>query len=278
RSTGRGSSGGESGSLIIEKIEAGTGRALEDVVFELVKEVGNQEIVVREGTTDADGKLEWKGLKFGDYTLNEVIPEGYLGEESQTVNISSEDPEGIKTLPIENEREIGTAKIVKVDAVTGDKLDGAEFELINQTTDQTYTFTTDENGEVSEEVPFGEYTIAEIAAPNGYRITEDIENITIEVDETTEIEVTNEAIVEVAGQKQWFVDSDRELPETITVELLADGSKVDEQNVTDANDWEYSFTNLDKYDAEGNAIEYTIEEVELDGYVSETDGYNLTNI
>src|SRR5699024_8232512 len=158
------------------------------------------------------------------------------------------------------------------------KLDGAEFELINQTTDQTYTFTTDENGEVSEEVPFGEYTIAEIAAPNGYRITEDIENITIEVDETTEIEVTNEAIVEVAGQKQWFVDSDRELPETITVELLADGSKVDEQNVTDANDWEYSFTNLDKYDAEGNAIEYTIEEVELDGYVSETDGYNLTNI
>src|SRR5699024_1674609 len=136
----------------------------------------------------------------------------------------------------------------------------------------------DENGEISEEVSFGEYTVQEIAAPNGYRITEDIENITIEVGETTEIEVTNEAIVEVAGQKKWIVGTDKELPETITVELLADGSKVDEQDVTDANDWEYSFTNLDKYDVEGNEIEYSIEEVELDGYLSEKDGYNLTNI
>src|SRR5699024_6885992 len=144
-STGGGSAEGETGGLIIEKVETGTDRPLEDVAFELVKTVGSQEIVVREGTTDVDGKLEWKGLKFGDYTLNEVIPEGYLGEEEQTVTISSEDPEGIKTLPIENERETGTAQIVKVDAVTGDKLAGAEFKITNQTTDQTYTFTTDEN-------------------------------------------------------------------------------------------------------------------------------------
>src|SRR5699024_9491325 len=118
--------------------------------------------------------LEWKGLKFGDYTLNEVIPEGYLGEEEQTVTISSEDPEGIKTLTIENERETGTAQIVKVDAVTGEELEGAEFKLTNQTTGQTYTFTTDENGEVSEDVPFGEYIVEEVTAPNGYRVTEDI--------------------------------------------------------------------------------------------------------
>src|SRR5699024_6110543 len=55
-------------------------------------------------------------------------------------------------------------------------------------------------------------------------------------------------------------------------------SKVDEKEVTAEDDWNYSFTNLDKYDAEGNEIEYSIEEVELDGYVSKKDGYDLTNI
>lgn len=277
-STGGGTGEGETGGLTIKKVESGTDRPLEGVAFELAKEVGSQDIVVREGSTDVDGKLEWKGLKFGDYTLNEVIPEGYLGVAEQTVTISSEDPEGLKTLTIENERQVGTAKIVKVDAVTGEELAGAEFKITNKTTGQTYTLTTDENGEISEDVPFGEYTVEEVTAPNGYRVTEDIDNITVEIDETTEIEVTNEAIVEVAGEKTWIADADQELPESITVELLANNSKVNEKEVTAADDWTYSFTNLDKYDAEGNEIEYSIEELALDDYVSEKDGYDLTNI
>src|SRR5699024_10698061 len=71
---------------------------------------------------------------------------------------------------------------------------------------------------------------------------------------------------------------DQEMPESITVELLADDSKIDEKEVTTEDDWTYSFTDLDKYDAEGNEIEYSIEEVEVDGFVSEKDGYHLTNI
>ncbi len=276
-STGGGTGQGETGGLVIEKVEAGTERALEGVAFELVKEVGNQEIVVREGTTDADGKLEWKGLKFGDYMLNEVIPEGYLGEEEQFVTISSEDPEGIKTLTIENDRQTGTAQIVKVDAVTSDKLSGAEFEITNETTGQTYMFTTDENGEISEEVPFGEYTVEEITAPNGYRVTEDIENIIIEIGETTTIEVANIAFVDVAGSKTWISDEDLDHP-TITVYLLANGTQIDDTQASADTNWEYSFTNLDKYDENGEEIVYSIEEVEVDGYLSEKDGFDLTNI
>lgn len=277
-STGGGTGEGTTGELIVEKVENHTDRPLKDVAFKLIKKVGNQEIVVREGTTDTDGKIHWKGLTFGDYTLEEVIPVGYLGEESQEITLSSDAPEGIQTIEIENERQTGSAKIVKIDAVTGEKLADAQFKLVNKTTGQEYTFTTDENGEIVEEVPFGEYTVEEITAPKGYRITKDIDNITIEIDETTEIVVANEAIVEVAGQKSWFDSSDENRPETITVELLANGTKVDEQEVTAENDWTYSFTNLDKYDGSGEEIKYSIEEVTVDGYVSQKDGFNLTNI
>src|SRR5699024_10719839 len=187
-------------------------------------------------------------------------------------------PEGIQTITIENERQIGTAKIVKIDAVTGEKLADAQFKLVNKSTGQEYTFTTDENGEIVEEVPFGEYTVEEITAPEGYRITKDIDNITIEIGETTEIVVANEAIVEVAGQKTWIDSSDENRPEAITVELLANGTKVDEQEVTEENDWTYSFTDLDKYDETGEDIKYSIEEVAVDGYVTQKEGFDLINI
>ena len=277
-STGGGTGEGVTGELILEKVETDTNRPLKDVEFTLTKKIGNQEIVVREGRTDEEGKLYWSGLTFGDYTLEEKIPEGYLGKESQEITLSSDAPEGIQTIKVENERQTGTAKIVKIDAVTGKKLEEAKFKLVNQTTNQEFTFTTDENGEILEEIPFGEYTVEEITAPEGYRITEGIENITIEVDEMTEIEIANEAIVEVAGKKTWYDGSKKNRPESIIVKLLANDTEIDEKEITEEMDWKYSFTNLDKYDEEGSEIIYTIEEVEVDGYISQNDGYDLINI
>ena len=277
-STGGGTGEGVTGELILEKVETDTNRPLKDVEFTLTKKIGNQEIVVREGRTDEEGKLYWSGLTFGDYTLEEKIPEGYLGKESQEITLSSDAPEGIQTIKVENERQTGTAKIVKIDAVTGKKLEEAKFKLVNQTTNQEFTFTTDENGEILEEIPFGEYTVEEITAPEGYRITEGIENITIEVDEMTEIEIANEAIVEVAGKKTWYDGSKKNRPESIIVKLLANDTEIDEKEITEEMDWKYSFTNLDKYDEEGAEIIYTIEEVEVDGYISQNDGYDLINI
>ena len=276
-STGGGSGEGTTGELVLEKVESDTDRVLENVAFTLKRTIGNQEVIVREDTTDENGKIHWTGLQFGDYTLEEVIPEGYLGEETQEITLSSDAPEGIQTITIENERQTGTASIEKVDANTGEKLDGAVFEITNLVTGQTYTLTTEDDGTVSEEVPFGEYTVEEITAPNGYRNIEDIENIIIEIDETTTIEVVNEAIVEVAGQKTWISDEGLDLP-VITVELLANGTKVDDTQVSANTNWEYSFTNLDKYDENGEEIEYTIEEVEVDGFITQQIGFDLTNI
>lgn len=280
-STGGGTAEGATGGLTLEKTEKDTERPLDGVTFTLIKTVGDQEIVVREGTTNEDGKLEWTGLKYGDYTLKEDIPEGYTGEESQEVTIDNDSLEdGVLTLidEIVNARQTGTAKIIKTDAVTSEKLPGAAFEITNETTGQKYTLTTENDGTISEEVPYGEYTVEEVTAPNGYKATKDIENITIKIDETTEVTVTNEAIVDVSGQKTWHTSENEENLAAITVELLANGSKVDEQEVAASDEWKYSFTDLDKYDEAGEEIDYSIAEVEVDGYESKTDGYDLTNI
>ena len=66
-------------------------------------------------------------------------------------------------------------------------------------------------------------------------------------------------------------------PESITVELYANGTKKDSKEVkaTDGK-WSYKFENLPKYEA-GKKITYTVKEVKVDKYVTTIDGYNITN-
>jgi len=82
----------------------------------------------------------------------------------------------------------------------------------------------------------------------------------------------------VNGTKHWDDndDQDGKRPESITVNLLANGEKVNSQVVTAAGNWTYNFTDLPKY-AEGSEIEYTVEEVAVKGYTTELDGYDIYN-
>src|SRR5699024_9315621 len=156
---------------------------------------------------------------------------------------------------------------------------GAEFVIKNVTTGQSYNLTTKDDGTIIEEVPYGEYTVEEVKAPNGYRVIEGIDNITIDIDKTTEILVENEAFVEVIGEKTWLTSEDQENLDSIKVKLIANDTKVDEQEVDASNNWKYSFKDLDKYDDNGEEIEYSIEEIEVDGYnTHHKDGYDLVNI
>ena len=83
---------------------------------------------------------------------------------------------------------------------------------------------------------------------------------------------------EVSGIKTWNDNNnqDGKRPASITINLLANGQKVDSQVVTAASNWRYSFTNLPKK-ANGRDIEYTITEEAVSGYTTEVNGYNVTN-
>ena len=84
--------------------------------------------------------------------------------------------------------------------------------------------------------------------------------------------------VSVSGEKTWVDEDNKDnvRPDSITVNLLADGVIVDRVIVTSADDWKYSFKNLDKY-SNGKAIKYTISEEAVAGYVTAIDGYDITN-
>src|SRR5699024_8991589 len=63
------------------------------------------------------------------------------------------------------------------------------------------------------------------------------------------------------------------------VELLTNGESEDRtQEISKETDWKYNFTDLAKYDKQGEEIEYTIQEIEIPaGYEAVVDGYNITN-
>src|SRR5699024_1836568 len=50
-----------------------------------------------------------------------------------------------------------------------------------------------------------------------------------------------------------------------------------QKEVTAKDEWRYAFTGLDKYNEEGQEITYTIEEIEIDGYETTIDGFDITN-
>ena len=110
---------------------------------------------------------------------------------------------------------------------------------------------------------------------------------TIKITNTHEIEKTS-----VRGRKFWADEDDLDgiRPETITVNLLADGTKVDSVAVTpdEQGNWTYAFTNLDKYEPGkvGHKIEYSVTEDEIalveghpTGYTAtySEQGYDITN-
>ena len=68
--------------------------------------------------------------------------------------------------------------------------------------------------------------------------------------------------------------------ESVTVELLANGIKVDEVVLNESNGWQHTFEKLDRYN-NGVEIEYTLREVAIDGYSAEITGnnagYTITN-
>ena len=114
-----------------------------------------------------------------------------------------------------------------------------------------------------------------------YTITEEsVDGYTTEVDGYNVTNTHENATVEVNGSKTW-VDAENQdgiRPESITINLLADGKQVGSKVVTAADNWSWSFQNLLKYRDGGVDIVYTIEEVAVDGYKPAVDGYNVTNI
>ena len=118
------------------------------------------------------------------------------------------------------------------------------------------------------------YTVKEVGTTKGYDVTTDT------TDHGNMI-ITNShtpATTEVSGVKTWKDndDQDGKRPSEITVNLLANGKQVASKTITAKDDWQYSFTDLPKYEA-GQKIVYTVTENAVKDYTTTIDGTDLTN-
>lgn len=119
-----------------------------------------------------------------------------------------------------------------------------------------------------------DYTWSEKDLPEGYSLTStDKEGSITTLTNTYFIET-----IKIEGTKTWSDggNQDGSRPSSITVNLLANGTKVASKEVTAKDNWKYSFTDLPKYE-NGIAINYTVTEDAVAGYSTTINGYDITN-
>ena len=121
-------------------------------------------------TCGENGTAQSKLLPYGVYIIRQLSGwEGYaLDATLHEVNISSDGE--IVTLSLQNEIFKGLLTIQKVDKDSGQALPGARFRLLDSAGNPFAEGTTDESGIlVFENIPFGDYYLEELEAPDGYK-------------------------------------------------------------------------------------------------------------
>ena len=129
----------------------------------------------------------------------------------------------------------------------------------------SYTFTNLDKFSNGTEIV---YTVSEEAIA-GYKTTVNGYNLT---------NTHTPAKTTVSGTKTWIDNNNQsgKRPESIIVNLLANGKKVASKTVTANNNWSYRFADLDKF-SNGTEIVYTVSEEAVTGYETTIKGYNITN-
>lgn len=177
-------------TIVITKKAQGKDRVLEGVKYNLWNEGMESEIdpefTFKEiYTTDENGQIKLQYLAPGNYKIQEkeTIP-GYVlddtvykftvDENGMIVLADAEEPAEEGNLTLEND--FTKVSISKQDATTGKELPGAELELTNKDTGKLVEkWTSGEEPHYIEELPEGNYVLKEAIAPEGYKVSQDVE-------------------------------------------------------------------------------------------------------
>lgn len=177
-------------TIVITKKAQGKDRVLEGVKYNLWNEGMESEIdpefTFKEiYTTDENGQIKLQYLAPGNYKIQEkeTIP-GYVLDDTvykftvddngMIVLADAEEPAEEGNLTLEND--FTKVSISKQDATTGKELPGAELELTNKDTGKLVEkWTSGEEPHYIEELPEGNYVLKEAIAPEGYKVSQDVE-------------------------------------------------------------------------------------------------------
>ena len=210
-----------------------SGEPLENALFGLFRTdctkfaAGNALMIA---VSDENGYFEFGNIPYGEYVITEIeAPDGYIfSDEKYPVSIS----ENGAVVEIIAENKPITVEISKRD-VYGNELKGAKMQLINVNGEIVDEWTSEGTNHVVSELPVGDYTLKESAAPEGYVIATEIGftvdiygNVTVEnvestatsengnplivmVDDTTKVEISKQDITngkELPGATLQIID------------------------------------------------------------------------
>ena len=273
-------SGGAAGGVLgkklkLRKVDVDNGAPLAGATFKVTKSDGTSFNL----TTSADGTAISDQLMQGRYKVKEInAPEGYELDPNEYSVYVYDDVGG--TLTIKDKMDKTYVKVSKewvgpkgssaTIHLWADGVDTGKSVTLNERNNWQHTFEglKKKNTDGSEI----QYTVKEDAITNyDSSITGDMEN-------GFTVTNTNTEKISVPVKKVWVGKE----ADSATIKLLADGTEKESVTLTKDDNWEHTFSNLPKYADDGHEIEYTVDEVHIDGYsttISGTaaTGFTITN-
>ncbi|NLB89917.1 MAG: Cna B-type domain-containing protein, partial [Clostridiales bacterium] len=244
-----------------------------------------------ERNTNTQGEVEFKRLDVGRYKIIEVsnLPnyENPVFSPSDTFEIKDSDTQGIAVSVVNPILTTTTFKVKKVwsDENNQDNLRPDEILVqlkagenshgtpvaLKEGNDWSHTWTDLPQKANGEDIV---YAVEELTVLQGYTTS-------VDASVSGEATITNSHTpekIDITGTKTWRDNNNLagKRPDSIVVNLLADGIKIDSKTVTAKENWTYSFDNLPKY-ANRKEILYTLSENFVQEYEAIFKGYNVEN-
>ena len=231
-------------------------------------------VTSQEMTPDSDGNwptITFSGLpKYDDdgneYTYSvdeENVPDGYtaalLGDQEKDFTIVNTRTSAPETVNVTKKWVGDATDSVDVNLYADEEV----YDTVTLNAANEWTYTWEELPALSDEDYHSiNYRVDEAAVPNGY--SKSVEG------SSGDYTITNTELTDVSVQKVWSDGEGQNRPNSISVQLYADGVATGDKIILmEDNGWEYTWENLDKCNSDGSEIEYTVEENEVEGYKTE---------